>query len=35
MKFLDYMMDVEGIIVSEVAQSQKNIHDIHPLISVY
>jgi hypothetical protein len=31
MKFLD----LEGIILSEVTQSQKNSHDMYPLISGY
>jgi hypothetical protein len=33
MKFLDKWMDLEGIILSEVTQSQKNPHDIYSLIS--
>jgi hypothetical protein len=33
MKFLDKWMNLEDIILSEVTQSQKNIHDIHTLIS--
>ena len=28
-------MDLEGIILSEVTQSQKNSHDMHSLISGY
>jgi hypothetical protein len=32
MKFLGKWMDLEGIILSEVTQSQKNSHDIHSLI---
>ena len=35
MKFLDKWMDLEGIILSEVTQSQKNTHDMHSLISGY
>jgi hypothetical protein len=35
MKFLDKWMDLEDIILSEVTQSQKNIHDMHSLISGY
>ena len=35
MKFLGKWMDLEDIILSEVTQSQKNIHDIHSLISGY
>ena len=34
-KFLVKWMDLEGIILSEVNQSQKNTHDIHSLISEY
>jgi hypothetical protein len=33
MKFLGKWTDLEGIILSEVTQSQKNLHDIHSLIS--
>jgi hypothetical protein len=33
MKFLGKWMDLEGIILSEVTQSQKNSHDMHSLIS--
>jgi hypothetical protein len=33
MKFLGKWMDLEGIILSKVTQSQKNSHDIHLLIS--
>jgi hypothetical protein len=33
MKFLGKWMDLEGIILSEVTQSQKNTHDMHSLIS--
>jgi hypothetical protein len=33
MKFLDKWMDLEGIILSEVTQSQKNTHDMYSLIS--
>ena len=32
-KFLGKWMDLEGIILSEVTQSQKNSHDMHSLIS--
>ena len=32
MKFLGKWMDLEGIIMSEVTQSQKNSHDMHSLI---
>jgi hypothetical protein len=35
MRFLDKWMDLEDIILSEVTQSQKNIHDMHSLISGY
>jgi hypothetical protein len=35
MKFLVKWMDLEGIILSEVTQSQKNSHDIYSLISGY
>jgi len=35
MKFLGKWMDLEGIILSEVTQSQKNSHDMHSLISRY
>ena len=35
MKFLGKRMDLEGIILSEVTQSQKNSHDVHSLISGY
>jgi hypothetical protein len=35
MEFLGKWMDLEGIIVSEVAQSQKNSHDMYSLISGY
>jgi hypothetical protein len=34
-KFLAKLMDLEGINVSEVTQSQKNSHDMHSLISGY
>jgi hypothetical protein len=34
-KFLGKWMDLEGIILSEVTQSQKNSHDMHSLISGY
>ena len=33
MKFLSKWMDLEGIILSEVIQSQKNTHDMHSLIN--
>jgi hypothetical protein len=35
MKFLDSLMYLEDIILSEVTQSQKNSHDMHSLISGY
>jgi hypothetical protein len=35
MKFLGKWMDLEGIILSEVIQSQKNSHDKYSLISGY
>jgi hypothetical protein len=35
MKFLDKWMDLEGIFLSEVTQSQKNAHDMHSLINSY
>ena len=35
MKFLGKWVELENIILSEVTQSQKNIHDMHSLISVY
>jgi hypothetical protein len=35
MKFLGKWMDLEDIILSEVAQSQKNSLDMHSLISGY
>ena len=35
MKFLAKWMDLEGIILSEVTQSQKNTHGMHSLISEY
>jgi hypothetical protein len=34
MKFLGKWMGLEGIILSEVTQSQKNTHDMHSLFSV-
>ena len=34
-KFLGKWMDLEGIILSEITQSQKNSHDMHSLISGY
>jgi hypothetical protein len=34
-KFLGKWMDLEGIILSEVSQSQKNSHDMYSLISEY
>ena len=35
MKFLGKWMDLEGIILSEVTQSQKNSHNMYSLISGY
>jgi hypothetical protein len=35
MKFLGKWMDLEGIILSEVTQSQMNSHDMYSLISGY
>ena len=35
MKFLGKWMDLEGIILSEVTQSQKNSHNMYLLISGY
>ena len=35
MKFLVKWMDLEGIILSEVTQLQKNSHDMYSLISRY
>ena len=35
MKFLGKQLDLEGIVLSEVIQSQKNSHDTHSLISEY
>ena len=35
MKFLGKWMEPENIILSEVTQSQKNIHSMHSLISGY
>ena len=35
MKSLSKWMDLEDIILSEVTQSQKNINDMHSLISGY
>ena len=35
MKFLGKLVEWENIILSEVTQSQKNIHDMHLLISGY
>jgi hypothetical protein len=35
MKFLAKWMDLEGIILSEVTQSQNNSHDMYALISEY
>jgi hypothetical protein len=35
MKFLGKWMDLEGITLSEVIQSQKNSHDMDSLISGY
>jgi hypothetical protein len=34
-KFLSKWMDLEGIILSEVTQSEKNSHDMYSLISGY
>ena len=34
-KFLGKWMDLEGIILSEVTQSQKNSHDMYSLVSGY
>jgi hypothetical protein len=34
-KFLGKWMDLEGIILSEVTQSQKNSHNMYSLISGY
>jgi hypothetical protein len=35
MKFLGKWMDLEGIILSEVTQSQRNSHNMYLLISGY
>jgi hypothetical protein len=35
MKFLGKLMDLEGIILSEITQSQRNSHDMHSLVSGY
>jgi hypothetical protein len=35
MKFLGKLMELENIILSEVAQSQKNTHGMYSLISEY
>ena len=35
MKFLGKWLDLEGIILSEVTQSQNNSHDMYSLISGY
>jgi hypothetical protein len=35
MKFLGKWMELEGIILSEVTQSQKNSHDVYSLTSGY
>ena len=35
MKFLGKWMDLEGIILSEVTQSQRNSHTMYSLISGY
>jgi hypothetical protein len=35
MKFLDKWLDLEGIILSEVTQSQKNSNDMYSLMSGY
>ena len=34
-KSLDKCMDLEGVILSEVTQSQKNTYDMYSLISAY
>jgi hypothetical protein len=33
MKFLDQWMELENIILSEITQSQKNIHGMYSLMS--
>jgi hypothetical protein len=35
MKFLDRLMELENINLSEITQSQKNTHGMHSLISGY
>jgi hypothetical protein len=35
MKFLGKWLDLEGIVLSEVTQSQKNSNDMYSLISGY
>jgi hypothetical protein len=35
MKFLGICIELENIILSEVAQSQKDTHDMHSLINGY
>ena len=35
MKFLGKGMDLEGVILNEVTQSQKNSHNMYSLISGY
>ena len=35
MKFLDKLIELENIILSEITQLQKNTHGIHSLISGY
>jgi hypothetical protein len=35
MKFLGKWMHLEDIILSEVTQSQKNTHGMHPVVSGY
>jgi hypothetical protein len=35
MKFLGKWMDLKGIILREITQSQKNSHDMYSMISVY
>jgi hypothetical protein len=35
MKFLGQWVDLEGIIPSEITQSQKNLHDMYSLLSGY
>jgi hypothetical protein len=35
MKFLGKCVEIENIILSDITQSQKNIHGMHSLISGY